>query len=174
MTRRRMMCPRSAICHMCWARTNSVVLTKNQWKCSSSWPSLRRTLSKYVTLSVDNLVSLNEQQLVDSVSQRADELKPLGYESLPHFSPKSLLSRPESEDPKVLTSQLYLFFFEFRRIRHRTRMLIPFPARLCALSLLKCNKFPPCLQRKVPKFNRLFLHGIMTPALQSVGCKYHT
>ena len=130
-----MMCPRSAICHMCWARTNSVVLTKKQWKCSSSWPSLRRTLSKYVTLSVDNLVSLNEQQFVDSVSQRADELKPLGYESLPHFSPKSLLSRPESEDPKVLTSQLYLFFFEFRRIRHRTRMLIPFPARLCALSL---------------------------------------
>ena len=78
-----------------------------------------------------NLVSLNEQQFVDSVSQRADELKPPGHESLPHFSPNPpFLSRTESEDSKVLMSQLC--FFYHRRICHRTRLLIPFPARLCA------------------------------------------
>ena len=41
------------------------------------------------TVSTDNLVSLKEQQFVDLVSQKADELKPPGHKSLPHFSPKS-------------------------------------------------------------------------------------
>ena len=34
-------------------------------------PLLQRALSSYVTLSIDNLVCLNEQQFADSVSQRA-------------------------------------------------------------------------------------------------------
>ena len=54
-------------------------------------PFPQRALSKYATLSIDNLVSLIEQQFVDSVSQRAEELKPLGHERLPHFSPNPVL-----------------------------------------------------------------------------------
>ena len=42
-----------------------------------------------MTLGIDNLVPLNEQQFVDSVSQRADELKTQGHESLSHFSPNT-------------------------------------------------------------------------------------
>ena len=49
--------------------------------------SLQRELASYVTVSIDNLVSLKEKQLMESASQRAGELKPLGHESLPHFSP---------------------------------------------------------------------------------------
>ena len=79
---------------------------------------LHRTLSKYVTLSIDNIVSLNEQQFVDSVPQRADELGPKSHESLPHFFPElPFLFRTESEDSAVMMSQLHLFF-EFRRICH--------------------------------------------------------
>ena len=44
-----------------------------------------------MTLSIDNLVSLKEKQLMESASQWADELKPLGHESLPHFSPTPIL-----------------------------------------------------------------------------------
>ena len=37
--------------------------------------SLQWELASYVTLSIDNLVSLKEKQLMESASQRDDELK---------------------------------------------------------------------------------------------------
>ena len=124
------------------------------------------------TLISATIVSLSEQQFVDSVSHRSDELEPLGHETLPHFSPTPpFLFRTESEDSAVLMSQLclFFFFFEFRRICHSTRLLILFPARLSALFFTLSNKGPPCLQRKVHKFNRFFLHRVITPAPKSVG-----
>ena len=53
----------------------------------------------YVSLSADNLVSLNEQQFVDLVSQRADELKPLRHKSLPHSS--SNLHSCSEQNPRI-------------------------------------------------------------------------
>ena len=43
--------------------------------------------------TTDNLVSLTERQwsLMQRTYQRADELKPLGHKSLPHFSPNPIL-----------------------------------------------------------------------------------
>ena len=64
-----------------------------------------------------------------------------------------------------------ILFFEFRRVCHSVRLLIPF-SRLtvhCFFIFIQCNRGPPCWQRKVYKFNRFFLHWVMTPALKSVG-----
>ena len=111
-------------------------------------------LSKYVTLYIDNLVLLNEQHFVDSVSQRADKLKPPGHESLPHTSPNpSILVQNRIRGFRSLMSH----FLEFTRICYSTRLFITFLARLCALSCTQCNKGLPCLQCKVHKFNSCWL-----------------
>ena len=88
---------------MCWARTISIQFSSRRIRRSTAPtdPFLQRALSKYVTLSIDNLVSVKEQQFVDSVSHRADELKPLGHESLPLFTEHPFLFRTESEDSAV-------------------------------------------------------------------------
>ena len=97
-------------------------------------------------------------------SQRADERKPLGHQSLPHYSPKTSLSffSKESEDSAVLSAQIfssfllllrrvreYTFIFEFRRICHSTCLLNHFSTRLCALSLTVSQEpFLPCGARR--------------------------
>ena len=71
---------------------------------------------------------------MESASQRADENKPLGHESLPRFSPNP---RSWSElNPRIPQHRcLSITCFEFRRICDSTRLLVLFPARLCALYL---------------------------------------
>ena len=50
------------------------------------------------------------------------------------------------QSPRIQQSCSRLPLFEFRRICHGIRLLIPFPALLCALSFItQCNKSPPCL-----------------------------
>ena len=49
----------------------------------------------------DNRVPLNEQQFVYSVPQKADELKPLGRKSLPHFSPNPPSYSCSEQNPRI-------------------------------------------------------------------------
>ena len=76
------------------------------------------TPQESVDVQFQLLVSLHEQQFVDSVSQRADELKPPGRESATIFPELPFLFRTELEHSTVLMSQLYLYFFEFMREEH--------------------------------------------------------
>ena len=116
---------------------------------------LQRALSRNVTLSTDNVVDL--------VSQSADELKPLGHQIVCHtFHQTSILVQIRIQGFRsVDVSEVIVV--EFRRIRHDT------PVGSISRSTLWGNKGLLCLRCKVHKFNSFLLHGDMTPALKSVG-----
>ena len=84
----------------------------------------QRELASYVIFNSGYLVTFKKHGLD---IERADELKPIGHESLPFFSPEPpilVLNRIRGFRSEM--SQQYLFlvfvFFEFRRIYHSTRV----------------------------------------------------
>ena len=114
--------------------------------------SLQRELASYVTFSIDNLVSLCSwnRHLKGQISSNHQVTRVCHT-----FLRTPIPGLNRTRGFRCVMSQHYLFF-EIRRICHSTRLLVRFPARLCALSFIECVKSLLCSLSKVHMFDKFF------------------
>ena len=130
LTRYRTMWPRKAI----WHNFNSSELIRISGNVVAAGSFQHRTLSKYVTLSIDSPVSFKWAAVRESELPKDYELKPPDHESLSNFSGIPYSCPAQNLRIPQCWYLSFVCFLLIQKIYYSTRLLIPFPARLCALS----------------------------------------
>ena len=118
--------------------------------------------------STDNFVSLNEQQFVDLTGSWAQTTVP--QESATLLPETFLLVQNRIRGfcrVEFINTNLFSNSVEF--VTAYACRCHSFPVGLCALLFIQYTTSPPCLAQGLQVQRIIFSHGVMTPALKSVG-----
>ena len=146
-------------------KSRNMMMTK--WPTSFYSHSLQRELAGYVILSVDNLVSFKQKELmnrllkglmssnhlVTRVCHTFPRTPILDLNKIKGFGSIDAQALVVLNSEEFVTAHACVFYFLVDSV-HCTP---------------QCVKSPPCSLSNVHMFDRFFLHGVMTPALKSAG-----